>query len=260
MRVSRSVSSVLRWWNVQWNRPFWLCIVLKRQEWIYLFACILLSSGLLVSCSGLGFPGSQAATGASTSTHSAVALDKLHWCGKPLMIFRDEGAPVTVTPTVGTTPLATETATAASTPTTITNWAQVESNLGFTVYLPPTLPSASCLTSASGTIHDPILGGSFTIGYLLPDHSSVSLSEAPLRSQNTTFQCALSPGSGGASRDSSSERGRPTGTSGRVEAAIQICTGARDTTHIVFSAPGTMQALQQFFNSLQPHVGWIPAA
>jgi hypothetical protein len=251
MRVSRSVSSVLRLWNMQWNRPFWLCIVLKRQEWIYLFACILLSSGLLVSCSGLDFPGSQAATVASTATQSAVALDKLHWCGKPLMIFRDEGAPVTVTPTVGTKPTATGTATATSTPTTITDWAQVEPNLGFTVYLPPTLPSASCLTSASGTIHDPILGGSFTIGYLLSDHSSVSLSEAPLRSQNTTFQCTVSPGSGG---------GTPTGTSGRVEAAMQICTGARDTTHIVFSARGTMQSLQQFFNSLQPHVGWLPAS
>jgi hypothetical protein len=260
MRVSRSVSSVLPLWNRQWNRPFWLCLVLKRQEWVYLFACILLSSGLLASCSGLNLPGSPAATGGSTSTQSSVALEKLHWCGKPLMIFRDEGAVVTVTPTGGTKPTATETATAASTPATITDWAQVEPNLGFTVYLPPALPAASCLTSASGTIHDPILGGSFTIGYLLPDHSSVSLSEAPLRLQDTTFQCTLSPGSGGPSRGSNSGRGMPTGTPGRVEAVMQICTGARDTTHIVFSALGTMQSLQQFFNSLRPHIGWIPTS
>jgi hypothetical protein len=205
-----------------------------------------------------------------------VVLTKLHWCGKPLMIFRDEGAPVTVTPasatpTTGATGTATATAkvtpsVAATTPatrtaavgtaTTITDWAQVEPNLGFTVYLPPTLPQASCLTSASGTIHDPILGGSFTIGYLLPDHSSVSLSEAPLRSQSSTFQCIVSPSTG--TSGSGSKGG--TATPGKTETAMQVCTGARDTTRIVFSARGATDSLQRFFTSLQPHVNWVPAS
>ncbi len=66
--------------------------------------------------------------------------------------------------------------------TTLTDWAQVKPLLGFTVYLPPTLPNGSCLVSASGTVHDPILGGNFVIGYILPDHSSLTLSQAPQRS------------------------------------------------------------------------------
>ena len=148
----------------------------------------------------------------------------------------------------------------ASTPTTITDWTQVEPSLGFTVYLPAMLPQASCLTSASGTIHDPILGSSFTIGYLLPDHSLVSLSEAPLRSQNTTFQCILSPTTAGASGRSSSKGGSPTATPGIGGASMQVCMGAHDMTRIVFSARGTTEALERFFTSLQPHVKWIPAS
>jgi hypothetical protein len=182
-----------------------------------------------------------------------------------LMIFRDEGAPGTVTPVVGTpstgtTPTATGTAATTGTPTTLTDWAQVEPYLGFTVYLPPTLPPASCLTSASGTIHDPILGGSFTIGYLLPDHSSVSLSEAPLRSQSITFQCILSPSTAVVSSRSDAKGGSPTATPGQAGTSMQVCTGARNMTRIVFSAQGTTQALERFFASLQPDVNWIPAS
>jgi hypothetical protein len=197
------------------------------------------------------------------------------------MIFRDEGAAGTVTPaastpmvavtamgtptlqptpSIATTPTVAGTATTTGSPTTITDWTQVEPYLGFTVYLPPTLPPASCLTSASGTIHDPILGGSFTIGYLLPDHSSVSLSEAPLRSQNTTFQCILSATTAAGSSRSATKEGSPTATPGKAGVPMQVCTGARDMTRIVFSARGTTEALQRFFTSLQPHVEWIPAS
>ena len=257
MSVSRSFSFGDRERNLQRIKPFWVCCILNRQGWVYLVASVLMSSVLLVSCSGLSSGGSSAATVGSTSASSAVALTQLHWCGKPLMIFRDEGAPVSVTP-ASRTPTAT--ATGTTTPTTVTNWTQVEPYLGFTVYLPPTLPQASCLTSASGTIHDPILGGSFTIGYLLPDHSSVSLSEAPLRSQNTTFQCILSPSSTAAGSRSGSKGGTPKATPGKAEASMQVCTGAHDTTRIVFSARGTTDVLQRFFASLQPHIKWIPAS
>jgi len=173
---------------------------------------VLLASVLLASCSGL-----------ATSTTPTTALAKLHWCGKPLLLFRDEGA--------GT----------ASNPRTITDWKQVEPSLGFAVYLPATLPEHTCLTNVSGTIHDPILGGSFTIGYLLPDHSAISLAEAPLRSKNATFQCSPAPAGTGSGAQS------------------LVCRGAHSTTNIVFAAKGRMDELQKFFDALQSGVDWIPA-
>src|SRR6185437_999535 len=117
------------------------------------------------SCTG-PFGGSSSGTTA-TPTPSELALTKLHWCSKPSMVFRDEGASVTpvASATVTTTPGATATATggvsptatAGSTPTasptpngprTISDWSQVKPNLGFTVYLPSTLPRGTCLVSA----------------------------------------------------------------------------------------------------------------
>jgi hypothetical protein len=257
MSVSRSFLLAMQAGNLPWKRPFWWCCMLRRQRWLYLFAYLLISSVLLISCSWLNFSGDVRVT--PTPTPSEATLARLHWCGKPLMIFRDEGAPVMVTAVTSTPTATVGTATTASTPTTITDWTQVEPYLGFTVYLPPTLPLASCLTSASGTIHDPILGGSFTIGYLLPDHSSVSLSEAPLRSENTSFQCILSP-IATSSPSGSTKEGSPTTTPGIGEASMQVCTGAHDMTRIVFSARGTTQALERFFASLQPDVKWIPSS
>jgi hypothetical protein len=209
----------------------------------------------------------------------------LHWCTKRLMIFRDEGAPVTVTPNLGTpiattvatatasvggTPTATTTVgttpTAATTPTvgagtstTITDWTQVQPYLGFTVYLPAMLPSNACLVSVSGTIHDPIFGGSFTIGYLLPDHSSLSLAEAPLRTRSSEFQCSPST-SATPQATHIPGKGTPTLLPSPTQAPTQICSGARDTTNIYFSARGSTADLQKFFNALQPNVDWIPAS
>jgi hypothetical protein len=186
------------------------------------------------------------------------------------MVFRDEGA-VSALPTAtaagtstptGTatatqqTPGATATAT-AGTPKTVSDWPTVKTNLGFTLYLPATLPNGSCLVSAQATIHDPIFGGSFTIGYLLPDHTSLSLSEAPLKSQNTAFLCnptgvLTTPTATGAGK-STPGAATPTATPG------QLCSGAKATTSIVLSGPGSAHSLQQIFNSLQANVNWIPA-
>jgi len=202
-----------------------------------------------------------------TAGSSQVALSQLHWCGKPLTIFRDEGATVasSVTPTATATTTGTPTATAGITPTptatatpsahkpvTITDWSQVKPNLGFVVYLPETLPQNSCLVSASGTVHDPIFGGSFTIGYLLPDHSSISLAEAPLHAQSREFQCSSS------SLTTPHAAGTPTPVSGSSQAAIQLCSGVRNNTSVVFSAGGNVDSLQRFFNALQPDVNWVP--
>ena len=142
-------------------------------------------------------------------------------------------------------------------PKTLTDWKVVKANLGFTIFLPSTLPIGTCLTSASATLRDPIVGSNFTVGYLLPNHDAISLSEAPLRSQKSAaFQCSISvntPGTSGGPKG-----GTPTATPGQDP--VQLCTGGRDTTNIVFSARGKTDALQKFFLALQPNVNWLPAS
>jgi len=159
------------------------------------------------------------------------------------MVFSDEGASSSNTKATGT-------------PTPITDWTTIKANLDFTVYLPATLPTGTCLMSASGTLHDPIFGSSFTIGFLLPDHDSLSLSEAPLRSQTSTFQCSVSATA--TPPDGSSQQSTPTGNA--QKAPIQLCTGAREKTNIVFSSRGNTNDLQTFFHDLQSNVNWIPAS
>lgn len=244
-------------------------IVHKRHALIAIAGTLLLSSVIFSACSGIGGGGPTPPT--STATSTAQALAKLHWCNKPSILFRDEHAPVTVTPT-GSTPTATVTATAGtatatvtatttatatpSGPTNVTDWSQIEPNLGFTVYLPKTLPTNSCLVSASGTFHDPIFGGSFSIGYLLPDHSSVTLAEAPARSNSLSFQCSPS----GSPAPKVPQAGTATPTASATTTPLLLCTGVRSGTNIVFSARGNQTTLQQFFNNLQPNINWVPAS
>jgi hypothetical protein len=196
------------------------------------------------------------------------------------MLFRDEGAVPTATAT--TTPTATATATATvtpggsptatttvtgsptpaigpGTPTTITDWKVAKADLSFTVFLPANLPRGACLVSAQATIHDPTFGGSFLIGYLLPDHTSITISEAPLTSQNATFQCSVSNGST-TQKSSPSATGTPQATASPIPIPLQLCSGAKDTTNIVLSARRSVEYLQQTFNALQSNVTWIPAA
>jgi hypothetical protein len=244
----------------------------RRCTWLFAALGLMLSSIFLASCTGLFGSSSPRAT--ATPTPSRLALTKLHWCGKPSMVFRDEGASVTATAsaTVTATPSATATATGGSTPTatattspvpsgprTVSDWSQVEHNLGFTIYLPATLPRSTCLVSAQATIHDPIFGGNFFIGYLLPDHSSISLSEAPLNSQNTQFLC--NPSSGASPQTKTTPRAAtPVPSASPTEAPSQLCSGAKDMTNIVLLARGSMDSLQMFFNVLQPNVAWIPGS
>src|SRR5258708_8519349 len=164
---------------------------LKKLAWLWLTTGLLLSNVLLTSCTGL-FSGNSTPT--PTAAAAALTFAKIHWCGKLAMVFRDEGAvssPTAANPSAAGTAAvnSTPTATAApGTPRAVTDWSEVRTNLGFAVYLPPTLPRNACLVTAQATIHDPIIGGSFTLGYLLPDHSALTLSEARLTSQNTAFQ------------------------------------------------------------------------
>jgi hypothetical protein len=248
----------------------------KTGKYAATFVCLTFLCLALAACSN-PFGGGNTNTGGPTPTATSAThpLASLHWCGKPSMVFRDEGAPVTSTATVtstGTpvatatasgTPTATTTTAGAGTPTTITSWDVVKANLGFTVYLPATLPNDTCLVSAQATIHDPTFGGSFLIGYLLPDHTSLTISEAPLSSQNTTFQCNVSNNS-----VAQKSTGQP-GTTGIAQAAaspaaspttlpLQLCSGAQGTTNVVLSARRSVEYLQQFFSSLQPDITWLP--
>ena len=255
-----------------------------RSVCFFLATFLLLSNVFLAACSNpFSFGGSQSSP-TTTATPSELALAQLHWCGKPSMLFRDEGAVtptatasaipgVTSTPTSTTTvaPGTTVTATAGSTetptatvapgaPRTITDWSEIEAGLGFTVYLPATLPGGTCLVNAQATIHDPIIEGSFTIGYLLPDHSALSLSEATLISQNTAFQCNPSNGATPQANNTPKAGTPVVSPSATQEVPLQLCSGAKDTTNVVMSARGSSDRLQQFFHNLQPNVSWIPAS
>ena len=257
MLVRQSSSFVVRW------RYIGLCLSI----------CLLVSSFILVSCSNvsLGAGGSGPKT---TPTPSRVALSNLHWCNKSFIVFRDEHAPVTVTrasgtpavtatATTGSTPGATATTSAGGTPTaipsptTLTDWSQIKPNLGFTVYLPPTLPGNTCLVSASGTLNDPIFGGNFIIGYLLPDNSPLSLSEAPVRTNSREFQCTSS-NEAAPQVPRSTNSGTPAPTTSPTSVPALLCTGVKDNTSIVFSERGSEASLKQFFDALRPDVAWVP--
>ncbi len=261
----------------------------SRYALCYLVLSALLAGILLASCSN---PFASTQPGPTATLSADLPLAKLTWCGKPNMLFRDEGAVPTATATATTTPTATATSTAtvtatatitpggsptatatatvvssptptigAGTPTTVTDWNVVKADLGFSVFLPVNLPRGTCLVSAQATVHDPTFGGSFLIGYLLPDHTSITISEAPLTSQNATFQCSVSNSSTTQkSGPSASATGTPQVTASPTPVPLQLCSGAKVTTNIVLSARRSVEYLQQTFDALQSNVTWIPVS
>lgn len=239
----------------------------------YVAIGVLLISVLFTACSN---PFGSGASQSVTATPSSVALAKLKWCTRPFIVFRDEH-PVAATPGSGTpttTPTTTTTATATATrsatpgatttpkgtpgPTTLTNWSQVQPLLSFTVYLPTHLSNGTCLVSVSGTVHDPIFGGSFTIGYLLPNHSALSLSEAPQGSNSLAFQCTQNSGSTPSATRAATVT--PGATATATAQPYQVCSGVKGTTNVVFSGQESISLLTQFYNQLQPNVVWLPAS
>lgn len=260
MKIPISRLHGVRWFDKRIRKTIWTQNQSNKHVGLFLAVSLFLVSMLFSACSGLF----GSASPPLTPTVSMRALNKINWCTKPLMVFRDEGdVTPTLTPHATATTQATGTATPSSTsgststptvgpgtPQTISDWSVVKASLGFTVYLPATLPDGACLVSAQATIHDPIFGGSFYIGYLLADHTSLSLSEAPLKSQSTTFQC----------NGTNTPTPTVTGTPNTTAIPSQLCSGAKNTTNIVISGPGTVGQLQQIFNSLQTDVDWIPAS
>ncbi len=236
MKKSLFLSSVARWPGVR--LPKTGRVVRSPQKYIGLFCgatSLILISMLFSACSN---PFGSASTSGTSAAASGQELSALHWCGKPLMVFHDEKAAATGTPTASA----------------ITDWSVVKNNLGFTIYLPASLPQGSCLVSAQATIHDAIYGGkgSFTIGYLLPDHTSLSLSEAPLKLKSGAFQCEQNA--------TPTSNSKPATTPTVSTPTIQLCSGAKNTTNIVIGGAGSVQHLQQLFDGLQPDVTWMPAS
>lgn len=291
MFISRCMSLVAHWLSHSSMKPrlFYSARPMKRTFLSQITSLLLALTITVLLTACFGSSGQLASATPTVTSAADVSLAQLHWCKKPFMLFRDEGAvptptpeatPATATPTVTSTPGATATVTSRGTPTatattvatpgtptTITDWSEIVANLGFTVYLPVALPRNSCLVSAQAVIHDPTFGGSFLIGYLLSDHTSITFSEAPLASQNTIFACYVSNSTSGAlsqknatlSADTSAIKLTPTATATPTQLPLQVCSGAKANTSVVLSARRSIEYLQQLFTTLKPNVTWIPA-
>ncbi|GLV58834.1 hypothetical protein KDH_56640 [Dictyobacter sp. S3.2.2.5] len=224
----------------------------RKRSLVYL-ACLLFCLSLFISaCTGDSNSTSRPAGGASaTATPAPAALNSFNWCGKPSEIFRDQAS----SHAQAVASKATNLGPSDDKPKMITDWNTVKQNLGFTIYLPKTLPAGTCLLNVSGSLRDPIFGSNFTITYVLPDQNALSFSQAPVRVKNVTFQCNVSQSS---SSTSNAKAASTPATSGS-QVPIQLCNGVRDQTNIVFSARGSTTTLQQLFQNLQPDVDWTPA-
>jgi len=165
---------------------------------------------MLAGCSLTGKPSGGSPTGPQ-------GLSQLSWCSTPQIIFQDASS---------------------SNQQVISDWGRVQGQLGFTYYLPATLPQGSCLDSASGVIHDQIYGGRLDLTYTLPKIGSLTFSEAPKRTNIVTaLQCAPSP----------------------ADSAAHICIGAISNTTITIAGYDTTNDLQTMFHSLKANVTWLPA-
>lgn len=164
----------------------------------------------LVGCSLPGRSGSTATTGPQ-------GLSQLSWCDGPQIIFQDDSS---------------------STQSVISDWSKVQGQLGFTYYLPATLPQGSCLDLAGGVIHDQIFGGKLDLTYTLPKIGSLTFAEAPKHGDIvSSLQCAVSP----------------------ADSTANICIGAISNTTITIAGRDSTGNLQAIFKSLKANVTWLPA-
>jgi hypothetical protein len=239
------------------------------------FCALALVGVVLAACSSGGSSGTSGSSGSSAASPTAVpqvSLTQLKWCSTPSEVFRDQasanpegGASATTNSQLGP---------ANGKPKAISDWNTFKANMGFTLYLPSTLPANSCLLSVSGSLRDPVFGSNFTITYVLPSHDAISFSQAPARSQTLPFQCNVSQSAtpaaavtatatatdGATSTETATVTPTPAPASVQgTQDPVQLCNGLRNKTNVVFSARGQTAALQQFFQNLQADVDWTPA-
>lgn len=180
-----------------------------RGRGVVALACMLLLTAALAGCS-LG--------GGSAKTTSAARPDltTLPWCDRPYLNFVDDS-------------------TQAQTPI---DWDQASSQLGFTLYLPASLPKGSCLVLAGGSIHDSIYGAHVSLTWdIAPDLSPLSFSEAPRRGAASKPQCEASA----------------------QDAKASICLGSINDTSVTIVGRQSPTQLQAVFNALKPNVTWLPS-
>lgn len=169
----------------------------------------------VLALGGCGLGGGSAKTHVSTT----IALNTVPWCGgQSLLSFQDDST---------------------TAQTTITDWSKIETQLGFTPYLPATLPKDTCLALAGGTIHDPIYGGHLSVTYIMPSIGPVSFSEAPVhQGQQSTLQCVTST----------------------QDKSTSICLGVQGTTTVTIASKQSTTDLEKLFKTLKPQANWTPAA
>jgi hypothetical protein len=160
---------------------------------------------------------------------NTVRLTDVPWCDTPSIAFQDD---------------------AKLSHTIVTDWAAVKDQLDFTPYLPPTMPSGSCLALAGGTIHDPIFGGLFRITYYTPKNGPISFSEAPKHGQT---------GAGAAQCTAAAPTATPVQTPGTTPTpGLTVCLGTINGTSITVAAAQTTDAMQKLFGTLQATTDWVP--
>jgi hypothetical protein len=145
-------------------------------------------------------------------------LSSLPWCAQPQIGFIDS---------------------TSSAQAPITNWDQVKDKLGFTPYLPASLPKGACLDLVGGTIHDPMLGGHLSVTWVLPQGGPISFSEAPKRG-----------GALGAPQCTQSAQGSD---------ATTLCIGAVGDASVTIASHLSKDQITGYFNQLQPATDWEPA-
>ena len=176
-----------------------------------------------------------AASGASTTSSGTVALAQISWCDQPSISFQDDGQV--------TRPI-------------LTDWNQVKSRLGFTPYLPATLPKGTCLALAGGSVHDPIFGGRFLITSYLPATGPLSFSEAPKQTgqagqATSKVQCTQSAQATTTANATPSPGTTPT-------LPLTVCLGTIGNTNISMASAMASNNLQNLFGSLKPNIEWVP--
>ena len=175
-------------------------------------ACALLLAAALAGCNLFGGGGSGGG-----HTAAAPGLTALPWCDRPALNFVDDS-------------------TQAQTP--INDWSQVKPQLGFTLYLPSSLPNGSCLVLAGGSIHDPIYGAHVSLTWdIAPAMTPLSFSEAPRRGAAAKPQCEASA----------------------QDSKVSICLGSLMDTSITVVANEPPSQLESLFNTLKPNVEWLPS-
>ena len=169
--------------------------------------------GLAVALSGCGPFGGDA----PTASAEELPVGQIPWCDRPLLSFQDDST---------------------TSQKQITSWDAVKDQLGFTPYLPPSLPKGACLALAGGSIHNPIYGGQLSITYVLPGTGPLSFSQAPKRqSLSSKTQCIQST----------------------QDSKTTICAGVISNTSITIASRQPAANLEALFGKLQPNVAWVPA-